>query len=545
MSDRGTLAQARQAFATRSWGAAFALLREADAESPLEAEDLDRLGTAAFLTGRDDDYAGAWARAHQGFLAGGEPLRALRCAFWLALNLLLKGDVAPAGGWFARAGRLAEEAGDCAERGFLMVPPAMQTMFAGDPHGAIAMFDQALEIATRFGDRDLETLARHGRGQALLAAGDPRGGMTDLDEAMVAVTADETNPMVAGIVYCAVIDSCYENFDMLRAHQWTSALTRWCESQPDLVPYRGQCLVHRAEIMQMHGAWGDALEEAERARQRLSDPPGQAAVGEAFYQLGEIHRLRGAFAEAEQAYRSAVGFGRPPHPGLALLRLAEGRTDVAATSIMNAMDEAAGAPRASRLLPAAVEIMLAAGDVPAARDAANRLGEIAGKSGAVLLRAYADQAAGAVLLAEDDPRPALTTLRRSLAAWLELDSPYEAARTRMLLARACAALGDEDTAAIETDTARAEFARLGARAELDRLEARPDAAAPGGLTPRETEILSLVASGKTNKAIATTLVISEKTVARHISNIFTKLGISSRSAATAYAYEHGIAGPSA
>lgn len=541
MSDSGTLEQARSAFDARSWGAAYALLKQHDAGAVMTAEDLDRLGAAAYLTGRDDEATAAWSRAHHQFLAESLPLRAIRCAFWLGLTLLLKGEVAPAGGWLARAGRLAEQAGECAERGYLMLPAGMQTLFSGDPSGALAIFDDALEIATRFADRDLMTLARHGRGQALLAAGDARAGMADLDEAMVAVTSGDSGPIVTGIVYCAVIESCHEAFDIPRARQWTSALARWCESQPDLVPFRGQCLVHRAQIMQMLGAWGDALEEAERARKRLSEPPAHAAVGEAFYQLGEIHRLRGSIAEAEQAYRSAVEFGRSPQPGLALLRLAEGRGAVALASISQAVEEAAGTPRASRLLPALVEITLAVGNVAEARAAAERLRGIADDSGALLLRAYANQATGAVLLAEGDAKAALAALQQAMAEWLELDAPHEAARTRVLMGRACSMLGDDDTGAMHIETALREFERLGAGPDVARLRpAQQDL--PGGLTPREIEILALVASGKTNRAIAGDLVISEKTVARHVSNIFTKIGVSSRSAATAYAYRHGIAG---
>lgn len=540
MGEPAGLERARAAFDARSWGSAFALLKEQDAAQGLAAADLDRMGTAAYLTGRDDDAAGAWSRAHQQFVADGKPLQAIRCAFWLGLTLILKGEAAPGGGWLARAGRLAEQAGDCAERGYLLLPAGIGTLFSGDPGGALAIFDEALAIAKRFPDRDLETLARHGRGQALLAAGDARAGMADLDEAMVAVTSGDVGPIPTGIVYCAVIESCHEAFDVLRARQWTSALARWCDSQPDLVPYRGQCMVHRSQIMQLLGAWSDALEEAEQARRRLSQPPTHAAVGEACYQLGEIHRLRGSFADAEAAYRSAVECGRSGQPGLALLRLAEGRIDVAVTSITNAAGEADG-PRAWRLLPALAEIMLEAGNVAAAREAADRLSEVAG--GALLLRAYANHATGAVQLAEGDAKAALATLQLAIAAWRELDAPHEAARTRVLMGRACSLLGDDDTGAIHTETALREFERLGARPDVQRI--RPERQSrPGGLTARECEILALVASGKTNKAIAADLVISEKTVARHVSNIFVKIGVSSRSAATAYAYEHGIAGPS-
>jgi len=537
----GEIDRGREAFECHAWADACAQLFAADAEHPLELDDLERLAVAAYLVGRDEDSVEGWTRAHHECARLGDVGRAARCAFWLAFGLLNKGELARSGGWVDRAQRLLDDAGmDCVEQGYLRYPVALRAIFEGDGTTAHAAFTRAAEIGDRFGNPELVTLARVGVGRCLIYAGEIAEGLRLLDEAMVAVTAREVSPIAVGDVYCTVIEACQELFDLRRVHEWTAALTRWCESQPDLVLYRGQRLVHRAEIMQLHGAWPEAMEEAVRACERLT---GQPAIGAAFYQRAELHRMRGELEEAEAAYRRANELGRAPQPGLALLRLAQGQLGAADVAIRRVLDEAEDPLSRARVLGPYVEIVLVGGDIAAARAAANELATIATELNAPFLQALAASSVGAALLAAGDARAALSALRQSWTGWQKLDAPFEAARVRVLIGVACRALGDEDSAEMELDAARSVFRRLDAVPDLARAEELSRIApttATAGLTAREVQVLGLVAKGKTNRVIADDLFISEKTVARHVSNIFTKLGLSSRSAATAYAYEHDL-----
>lgn len=539
-----SLTLGREAFLRQAWREAYERLREADGETELTPDDLDALAVAAHLVGQQAECIDFWTRAHHEFLRRGEIERAVRCSFWLGLCLMMQDEPARSSGWLARGRRLLDEAGlDGVERGYLLLPQALQTYWGGDVRAGHAMFQEVVTIGERFREPDLIAIARIGVGETLVHLGEPNKGLALLDETMASLTAGELSPMAVGLVYCALIACCQQIFDLRRAQEWTAAFTRWCESQPDLVPYRGDCRVNRAAIMQLRGAWPNAMEEAQLACEDLGRPGSRSWAGAAFYQQAELLRLRGEFAKAEDTYRQAHQWGFSPQPGLALLRLAQGRLETATAAISQALAEAQDDVVRSRILPAHVEIMLAGSNVQAARVSADELGEIAASRDAPLLSALSAACTGAVLLAEGDAAAALASLRPALTAWSTLDAPYEAARVRVLIAQACRALGDEDGAALELDAARKAFERLGAGPDLANLDRDSTPSIPtagGGLSTREVEVLRLIATGKTNRAIAEELFLSEKTVARHVSNIFGKLSLSSRAAATAYAYENGL-----
>lgn len=540
MPDR--LERARASLDGRAWGQAFSLLVEARREGELEAEDLERLAIAAYMTGNDQACSDAWMRAHQEWLRRRDRRRAASCAFRHALELFFRGDLAPAQGWVARGGRVLDGEPEGVERAWLIMLTALPDMFGGEASTAYPRFVEAGRIAERFGDPDASMFARLNRGQSLILQERTDEGMALLDEVMVAVTADEVSPLLAGIAYCQVIALCNRVFDLRRAREWTEALSVWCDSQPDIVPYRGNCLVHRCEIFQWQGAWHDALEAAERACEWLAGPPRWDSLGSAYYQLAEIQRLRGEYAAAENSYRQASLADRNPEPGMSLLHLARGRIETAMASIRRVMEEVKSPAPRSTVLPAYVEIALAADDVVGARAGAHELASIADQRDTPYLTALAAHAAGAVQLAAGATTAALTELRAAHSAWRDLDAPYATARVRVLIGLAYRQLGDEAGAGLEFDSAHRIFEELGAvpdsRRAAELLGVRP--ATTAGLSPRETEVLELVAAGMTNRTIADELFISEKTVARHVSNIFGKLGLSSRSGVTAYAYKHGL-----
>jgi DNA-binding CsgD family transcriptional regulator len=546
---------AADAFERRAWGEVHRRLRALPADD-LTTADLERLATAAYLGGEDDDAVSAWERAHRRHAEAGESAEAARCGFWAAFCLMMQGRMAQAGGWL---GRVEKTIGDraCAASGYLLVPAVLRALDAGDPATARDFAAQAGEIAARFGDRDLAAFSTLGGGQALLALGDEAAGVALFDEVMLSVRSDEVGPVVSGVVYCAVILECMQIFDLGRAAEWTAALDTWCATQPDLVPYRGQCLVHQSQLQQVAGDWARAAATVAAARDRLTDPP-HPALGLACYQEGELHRLRGELDAAADAYGRASRAGYQPMPGLALLELARGDVTGAAAGIRRALVEAAQPFQRPPLLAAAVEIFLAAGGVEEATATGGELADIAATSSSQVLGAMAEQATGALLLASDAPSEALGHLRAAHEAWQRLRMPYEAARVAVLLGQGCRAMGDRTTARLELDNARAAFAALGAAADLDALDAvdavtagtgadrragesggRPNGA-DGALSARELEVLAQIAGGKTNREAADALSISPHTVRRHLENIFAKLGVNGRAAATAYAYEHGL-----
>lgn len=549
MAQPRVLQLGQKAFSDRQWRMAFESLREADRSSALEPADLERLGDAAYLVGNDDQAFAAWTRAHAGFVEQGDGLRAARTGFWLSLGLLLGGQGAQSGGWLARTQRLiVGREGSCAEYALVLVMNGLFSMYKGECEDACASFEQAASVAEAFADRDLLAVGVLGRGQALIQMQRTDEGVRLLDEAMVAVTSDLVSPIMAGIIYCAVILTCERVYDFQRAHEWTVALDRWCASQPELVAFRGQCLVHRSELMQFKGGWVAALDEATRARELLSDRS-QRLAGRAAYRQAELHRLFGDLTCADARYQEAAALGFEPQPGVSLLRLAQGEVKAAVASIRRVERECgsqqgpgAGAQRIAILGPF-VEIMLASEDLESARVAAEELSVIAAQMDAPFLKATAAQAIGAVLLASGDAGRSLAALREAWTLWQRLEALYESARVRVLIARACKQLGDDETAALHLAGATATFERLGAAFELAGLgralsNGRRSVA---DLSRRERQVLSEVATGKTNRQIAAALGISEHTVARHVANIFNKIGVSSRTAATAFAFENDLA----
>ncbi|MGH2803687.1 MAG: helix-turn-helix transcriptional regulator, partial [Thermoleophilaceae bacterium] len=390
------LERGRESYASQAWMDAYESLSSTDRSDSLRAEDLELLATSAYMIGREDEYLGLLERAYRAHLDAGGPAAAILCAFWVGVHLARRGEMGRAGGWLGRAQRLLDqEGGERVERGYLLLPVIFQKQATGDPEGAAAAAGAAAAIGERFGDPDLFALAAHQQGHILIQTGCLGEGLGLLDEAMVAVTAGELSPIASGIVYCGVILACRDAHEVRRAQEWTAALTRWCERQPDLVAFTGRCLLHRAEIMQLHGAWSDALREACRAAERSLEADNETAAGEAWYCQGEIHRVLGGFGAAEEAYRQASRTGREPQPGLALLRLAQGRPDAAAAAIRRLADETSEAGSRVAFLPAYVEVMLAVGDLDAARGACRELERVAEGNEGGALAAMAAHARGA------------------------------------------------------------------------------------------------------------------------------------------------------
>ena len=533
------LGDARAAYDDHRWGDAFRLLSVVPV-GELDIDDLDRLATAAYLTGHDEDGFSYWTEAHQRCVDEGSVHRAAYFGGRLAQGLGFKGDLGRCRGWVDRTARLLDDADiDCVEQGYLQHGLAMMRIFeAGDLAGAHSHFVQAGKIGARFAQRELVTLARIGEGRMLIYLGEIADGMALLDESMVSIEARELTPMSTGDAYCTVIDACSELIDVPRCRAWTESFIRWCDTQQELVLYRGHCFLHRAEILGLGGAWPEALVEARHACDRLAAPVNQGALGGAWAIEGDLLRLVGDHDGAEAAYVHAHEFGREPQPGLSLLRFAQGRIDAADAMIRRALDETEDPMTRTRLLGPYVEIVLARTDTAAARSAAEELRALAAALGSSYLRAQGALAIGAVLMAENNHSAALVELRSACHEFLALGVPYDVARTRLALGAACGAVGDLDAAAMEAYAAQAIFDALGATASTSFV-AEP-ASRPDGLTPRELEVLVLLAQGKTNRVIAQDLFISEKTVASHVSHIFTKLSVTSRSAATAYAYDHRL-----
>lgn len=531
-------------FHRRAWSAVYHDLLEKDSKNPLKVDKIYDLALAAYFIGKDNECVDLLARVHHEYLNEENINRAAYCGFWLGIVLMSKGERARSSGWFARSQRLLEnQKEDCVERGLLLIPVALQCLYGGDPEKSYELFQQVGDKGKRFNDPDLKTLSRLGSGQALIMQKKIPEGVAMLDEAMVSVESDNVSPIAVGIVYCAVVETCQKIFDIRRAREWTTALSKWCQSQPDMVPFRGQCLIRRSQIMHINGDWPEALDEMQRACQILSRPPGEPAAGEAYYQLAEIYRLRGDFNHAEQNYGEANKYGRKPQPGLSLLRLAQNQADAAVTSVQNALNEAKNYSDRISILPAYIQIMIAAGISDNVQAAVDELTSEAEKLNTTYLNAIAAYASGELFLSQGNTQEAMDALRKAYKLWQELNIPYEIAHVRLLLGVAYRKVGDEDSAALEITGAQWIFKKLDAIPDLkkaDKLTGEKKKENFYGLTNRELQVLRLVASGETNKSIADKLFISERTVDRHLSNIFNKLNVASRTAASTFALKHKL-----
>jgi DNA-binding CsgD family transcriptional regulator len=533
--------RARDAVRRESWAEAYEELCALD-PARMEPRDLEGLADAAWWLSRSDESITARQRAYAGYMAAGEDPRAAWCAGRLCIEHSLRGEPALAAGWLMRAQRLLRDQPERVEHGYLAMVESNLARARGETDEAVARAERATDVGLRFGDPDLVAMGIHLHGLALIDGARVAEGMALLDEAMTSVIAGELGTFYTGVVYCNVIAACLEVSDVGRLGEWNEAARQWCESLPSDAPFPAICRVNRAEAASLRGAWPEAEAEASRATRELSFNPRVAA--RAFYETGEIRRRVGNLAGAEAAFARAHELGAQPQPGLALLRLAQGKPDAAMQALRVALaDEPAGRPRRARLLAAQVEVALAAGDLDIAGQASRELDEIAGRLGTPALDAGAAAAGGALRLAEGDLPRALERLRAACATWQELRLPYETAQARLLYGAALRRAGSEEDALLELRAALAAFERLGAAGDAAKAAAllggREEL--PRGLTAREAEVLRLVAAGKTNREAAAALVISEHTVARHLQNIFAKLEVSSRSAATAFAFEHGLA----
>lgn len=528
-----------------NWTEIFNRLSKADLKKELGPRELENLALAAYLTGWDAKSFLFLERAYQGYLDQGKTEQAVHCTFWLGMMLMNAGEQAKSNGWFARGERILHDLQypECAEKGLLLLPAGLRALHSGNALSAEEVFKQVESIGKQFNHADLIVLGRLGQGQSLIRQGEVTLGIKLLDETMITAETEEVFPLVNGIVYCAVIDSCRNVWDLGRAQEWTSELTRWCEAQPDIVPFRGECLVRRAEIIQLHGDWEKAFEETRSACELLAKRPGAPIAGEAYYRKAELHRLAGEFEAAEDNYREAANWGRRPQPGLALLRLAQGQDDAAETSIRNTLKETKDHIRRAELLPAVVKIMIRVNRHEESLESVKELKKISGQFGAPYLQAVYDHCQGDFFLAEGSVQPALEHLRKALKIWNLLHLPYESAHTRELLGLIYRGLNDEDNADLELSAARWIFEQLHARHDLeriDRLISRKKEPGNHTLTLREIQVLNLIASGRTNKSVAGELFISNRTVDRHVSNIFNKLGVSSRAEAIATALRNKI-----
>ena len=531
---------ARAAYAAREWRAARDGFAAARSARELAIEDLRALSDAAWWAGDLETALDAAEEGYRRALQGEDPAGAAMTALEIGYTHLLRGDEVAGSGWLSRAQRLLADRDEGVEHGYLAYIGLEDAMTRDDADGIILAARRVQTFGTRYDDRNLLALGTMGEGRGLIRSGLVADGLALLDEAALALP-DDLSPEWAGNLYCHLVAACHELGDIRRATEWTDALTEWCERLAPAAVFTGICRVHRAQLFQLRGAWNDAAREATRVCDELVGIH-TASVAEGWYARGDLTRLNGDLGSARTAYDRARELGRDPQPGVALLRLAEGRPKDALASVQAGLAVTRERLARAHLLPAAVTIALAAGDATSASEACAELERAADDFGSSGLAAGARHARGAVDLAAGDPAAALPMLLEARRRWHDVRAPYDGAHARVLVARAYRALGDEESAIAELRAARETFDELGAVLDTGAVEQELGVAGlPDGLTEREAEVLRLVAEGRTNREVARTLVISEKTVARHLSNVFAKIDVTSRTEAAAYAFANGIA----
>ena len=534
------LMRARAEFERSDWTAALERWSGVRPDG-LGVDDLHDAATAAYLLGRRHSAVDFEQRALAERQLCGDTAGGVRCCFYLAM-FCSSGEQSRAHGWTVRADRLLVDLGeDTVEHGFVAILHLQRHLRSGDLSAAVAAAAVAEGVARQHGNADLLALALCSRGRLSILAGRVVEGVGLLDEAMASVGAGEICPVIVGDTYCTAVEGCQEIADFRRVAEWTSAMHRWCSGQPGLVAYTGQCSLHRGQVLRARGAWAAALEEFDRAIERYRQESWWVAIGAAEVERADVFRLRGELDAAQTTYQRAAEAGCEPQPGLALLWSANGNDSAAVAAVRRLVAEASDPVTQCRVLPAAVDVLVAAGHIDEARSTAGRLDQLAAAVATEPLRALSAYASGVVALASGDAVGALATLRAARRLWANVESPYEGARVLLQTGRALLLLDDLESGRIALEAAGATFRRLGARPFIEEVASllRP-AVRPAGLTDREIEVLRLVASGCSNAEVADELVLSEKTVARHLSNIFTKLGVGSRTAAAAYAFQHQL-----
>jgi ATP/maltotriose-dependent transcriptional regulator MalT len=535
------LVSARAEFERGDWSAALERW-SAVGRDGLTAEDLASSAAAAHLLGRIDDALDRYRRAFELRGSEGDTAGAARCAFHLAMISGTSGDRSASAAWLARGERLVESlpAGSL-ESGYIAFARMFSHLGSGRFAEAGACAVEATEAGRRHDDPNLLATGLCAQGRMAIYGDRIPAGLSLLDESMLEATSHVLAPVMLGHVYCTAIEGCQEVSDLRRVVEWTQLLHRWCADQPGLVTFTGQCALLRAQVMRARGAWDAALDELAAAIERYRLAGATDAVGQAECERGDLLRLRGDLDAADAAYQLSAEHGYDPQPGSALLWLARGRTSAAVAAVRRLLGEPGPSVRRSRVLPAAVDVFLASNDVDGARECALELDGLAEAFASELLSAAAATAWGRVQLAAGDPSGALPYLRKAHQAWVRLDLPYEAALAQATSGRALLALGDHESAQRALTSARDVLASVGARLDVEALDQLVSPGTrPAGLTQREIEVLGLVAEGRSNAQIASILVLSDRTVARHLSNIFTKLGVGSRTAAAAFAFEHDL-----